>query len=49
MNGPYGFVYSGFEGEGLGVFRVIGSELTGVDLGGVRYRGHVRQDQTTGE
>jgi hypothetical protein len=49
MNGTYGFVYCGFEGVGIGVFRIIGSALVGVDLAGGKYRGHAIKDENTGE
>ena len=49
MNGTYGFVYCGFLGVGMGVFRVTGSELVGVDFSGAHYKGSVVEDQVTGE
>jgi hypothetical protein len=49
MDGTYGFVYSGFAGVGMGIFRVTGSTLVGVDMGGSKYRGRVVVDNTTGE
>jgi hypothetical protein len=49
MDGTYGFTYCGFEGIGMGIFRVAGSELVGVDIAGGRYQGIVAVDKTTGE
>src|SRR5947207_2221436 len=44
MDGTYGFVYCGNEGVGIGVFRVAGSQLTGTDLAGARYKGVVKEN-----
>jgi hypothetical protein len=49
MNGTYSFVYSGFDGVGLGVFHLRDSVLVGCDLGGCRYRGVFAKDEATGE
>jgi hypothetical protein len=49
MNGTYGFVYCGALGVGMGFFRITDSELVGCSLAGGRFRGHVAEDQTTGE
>lgn len=49
MDGTYGFVYSGFAGVGMGIFRITGSTLVGVDMAGSKYRGHVVVDDTTDE
>ncbi len=49
MDAVYGFVYCGSIGVGMGVFRVTGTDLVGVDLTGARYRGQVVVDATTGE
>jgi hypothetical protein len=49
MSRTYGFVYSGYVSVGMGVFRVDGTELVGVDLAGGRYRGQVVVDPATGE
>ena len=48
MNGTYGFVYCGFAGVGVGIFRVSDSALVGVDLAGARYRGRISEDSATG-
>jgi hypothetical protein len=39
IEGTYGFVYSGANGLGVGVFRVRGSALQGVDYAGGKYEG----------
>ena len=49
MDGTYGFVYCGFEGPGMGVFRLENSKLVGADFAGSRYRGHAVIDEATGE
>jgi hypothetical protein len=49
MSSTYGFVYSGFVGVGLGIFRVTDSQLVGCDLGGVIYQGTFIKDEATGE
>ena len=49
MDGTYGFVYCGFEGVGIGVFRISNSALVGADLAGGKYRGHAVEDKSTGE
>jgi hypothetical protein len=48
MNGTYGFVYCGYIGVGMGVFRIANSALVGVDLAGAKYRGQVVEDKSTG-
>ncbi len=47
MNGTYGVVYAGQVVVGIGVFVVKDSVLTGADLAGGRYRGHVIDDPKT--
>lgn len=49
MSTTYGFVYSGFVGVGLGIFRVTNSQLIGCDLEGIIYRGTIIKDEATGE
>ena len=49
MDGTYGFVYCGFEGPGMGIFRLENSRLVGADFAGSRYRGQVAIDEATGE
>jgi hypothetical protein len=49
MNGAYHFVYSGDIGVGMGVFTVTDGTFVGIDLGGVRYRGLVKEDPNSGE
>ena len=49
QGGTYGFVYCGAIGVGMGVFRVQGSALTGVDIAGARYRGTISEDPGTGQ
>ncbi|MGE4048543.1 MAG: hypothetical protein AB7F35_27050 [Acetobacteraceae bacterium] len=49
MNATYGFVYCGVAGVGLGIFRVTGSELVGIDFAGSKYRGTIIEDRKTGE
>jgi hypothetical protein len=39
INGVYGFVYSGANGLGIGVFRVHDTQVIGHDYAGVVYRG----------
>jgi hypothetical protein len=47
MDGTYGFVYSGFEGVGIGVFTIRDSVLTGADGAGGRYAGRIVSDPMT--
>jgi hypothetical protein len=49
MDGTFGFVYSGATGIGAGAFTVESGVLSGVDTGGGKYAGTVRQDPRTGE
>lgn len=49
MDGTYGFVYCSHISVGMGIFKITNSALTGVDLAGSRYRGHVVEDDATGE
>ncbi len=48
MDGTYGFVYCGYIGVGMGVFRITNSVLVGVDLAGAKYRGKVLEDESAG-
>jgi hypothetical protein len=47
MNGTYGFVYSGAVGVGMGVFSIKDDVITGADVAGGRYHGHVTDNQET--
>jgi hypothetical protein len=49
MDGTYSFVYRGFVGVGMGLFKVAGGSLVGVDFAGGKYRGTVVVDSGTGE
>jgi len=49
MKGTYAFVYGGYIGVGIGVFRVAGSDFVGADHAGCKYRGTVSKDLETGE
>jgi hypothetical protein len=39
IDGTYGFVYSGVNGLGVGIFTVLGERFEGVDFVGGRYTG----------
>jgi hypothetical protein len=39
IDGTYGFVYSGVNGLGVGIFTVLGERFEGVDFVGGRYIG----------
>jgi hypothetical protein len=43
IDGTYGFVYSGVNGLGLGVFTILGEKFEGVDFVGNRYTGTARE------
>jgi len=43
IDGTYGFVYSGVNGLGVGIFTVLGEKFEGVDFVGGRYSGTVRE------
>jgi hypothetical protein len=49
MDGTYSFVYRGFFGVGMGLFKVTDGSLVGVDFGGGRYRGTIVVGSTTRE
>lgn len=44
IEGTYGFVYSGVNGLGVGIFTVVGEKFDGVDFVGGRYRGTAREN-----
>ena len=44
LDGTYGFVYSGANGLGVGLFTLKGEEFRGVDFGGGRYRGSAHEN-----
>jgi len=48
IDGTYGFVYSGVNGLGVGVFTILGEKFEGVDFVGGRYTGtaHKNSDGT---
>ena len=43
IDGTYGFVYSGLNGLGFGVFTILGEKFEGVDFVGNRYTGTARE------
>jgi hypothetical protein len=43
IDGTYGFVYSGVNGLGVGIFTVLGEKFEGVDFVGGRYTGTARE------
>lgn len=48
IDGTYGFVYSGVNGLGVGVFTVVGEKFEGIDFADGRYNGtaHENDDGT---
>ena len=44
IDGTYGFVYSGVNGLGVGIFTVLGEKFEGVDHVGGRYTGTAREN-----
>jgi hypothetical protein len=45
IEGTYGFVYSGVNGLGLGIFTVLAEKFEGVDFVGGRYTGIARENR----
>ena len=45
IDGTYGFVYSGVNGLGVGIFTVLGEKFEGVDHVGGRYTGTARENR----
>jgi hypothetical protein len=45
IDGTYGFVYSGENGLGVGIFTVLGQNFEGVDYVGGRYTGTARENR----
>ena len=46
IDGTYGFVYSGLNGLGFGVFTILGEKFEGVDFVGNRYTGTAREQHS---
>ena len=44
IDGTYGFVYSGVNGLGVGIFTVVGEKFDGVDFGAGRYNGTAHEN-----
>jgi hypothetical protein len=47
IEGTYGFVYSGLNGLGVGIFTVTGESFEGVDFVGGRYAGTARENSNS--
>jgi hypothetical protein len=45
VQGTYGFVYSGVNGLGVGIFTVVGEKFEGIDYGGGRYNGTAHENE----
>jgi hypothetical protein len=45
IEGTYGFVYSGVNGLGMGIFKMEGEKFQGVDFVGGRYDGTARENE----